>query len=155
MPRSRHREEAYDAIKTLRNNFHYHFISASGPIEEASHSVSFFLQCKCSFMDKEQTGSLPFSVLHSQLLSNRQVRDRVLKEFEYQSSLELSDGAYASLAAIPTAADVSLRYRQRLISQLERYQVDLFSLTHCLSSCMLRCHLFIVGVDAHSLCIGG
>lgn len=87
------REEAYDAIKSLRNSFHYHFISATGPVEK--------------------------------------VRDLVLKEFEYQSSLELSDGAYARVAAIPNAADVSLRFRQKLVSELERFEE---TIPHVLSS---------------------
>eukprot|EP00047_Mylnosiga_fluctuans_P014723 m.40722 g.40722 ORF g.40722 m.40722 type:complete len:216 (+) comp5629_c0_seq1:726-1373(+) len=52
----------------------------------------------------------------------RQVKNRVLHEFQYQSGLELSDGAYASLAAVPLASEVGSHYRQRLISQLELYQ---------------------------------
>lgn len=52
-----------------------------------------------------------------------QVRRRVLKEFAYQSSLELDDATFAKLDSLPLASDIQLRFRQNLARELEEYQV--------------------------------
>ncbi|RGB39379.1 hypothetical protein C1646_664641 [Rhizophagus diaphanus] len=46
----------------------------------------------------------------------------ILKEFEYQSSLELDHDTYDAIAHIPLATKISIHARQDLISRLEHYQ---------------------------------
>ncbi|KAI9487294.1 MAG: hypothetical protein EXX96DRAFT_552569 [Benjaminiella poitrasii] len=46
----------------------------------------------------------------------------ILKEFEYQSSLELDSETYDSISHIPVASQIGIHARQDLISRLEHYQ---------------------------------
>lgn len=53
------------------------------------------------------------------------VRKRVEKEFQYQSSLELQDNTYELLETLPRAEDLTKFYRQNLVKDLDEYQVRL------------------------------
>ncbi|CAG8755608.1 7907_t:CDS:2, partial [Acaulospora colombiana] len=46
----------------------------------------------------------------------------ILKEFEYQSSLELDHTTYDAIAHIPLSSRIGIHARQDLISRLEHYQ---------------------------------
>ncbi|CAG8711898.1 13849_t:CDS:2, partial [Dentiscutata heterogama] len=54
--------------------------------------------------------------------SIEEVMKLILKEFEYQSSLELDQKTYDSIAHIPLATKIGIHARQDLISRLEHYQ---------------------------------
>lgn len=50
-----------------------------------------------------------------------QVRDALLREFTYQSSLELSPETYSQLHELPTLSQVTMHARQRLVQRLDSY----------------------------------
>lgn len=52
----------------------------------------------------------------------KEVMQIILKEFEYQSSLELDSETFDHLAHIPVATQIGIHARQDLISRLEHYQ---------------------------------
>ncbi|KAI9304907.1 hypothetical protein BJ944DRAFT_266082 [Cunninghamella echinulata] len=52
----------------------------------------------------------------------KEVMQIILKEFEYQSSLELDSETFDTLAHIPVASQIGIHARQDLISRLEHYQ---------------------------------
>ncbi|RCH97881.1 hypothetical protein CU097_013847 [Rhizopus azygosporus] len=54
--------------------------------------------------------------------SIKEVLHIILKEFEYQSSLELDSDTYDSISHIPLASQIGVHARQDLISRLEHYQ---------------------------------
>merc|ERR1712146_554416 len=47
--------------------------------------------------------------------SIEEVRARVMREFAYQSSLELSDATFARLQTLPSAESISLHFRANLV----------------------------------------
>ncbi|EGD75434.1 hypothetical protein PTSG_06509 [Salpingoeca rosetta] len=51
-----------------------------------------------------------------------EVRKRVEKEFQYQSSLELQDSTYEVLDTLPRAEDLTKFYRQTLVKDLDDFQ---------------------------------
>jgi len=51
-----------------------------------------------------------------------EVRERVLKEFAYQSSLELDDNTFAKMDTLPLAGDIQHHFRQNLVRELDQYQ---------------------------------
>jgi len=58
-----------------------------------------------------------------------EVRSIILREFEYQSSMELDGETYDSIQHLPLAADVGKHARQQLVRRMETYQIhykDLF-----------------------------
>ena len=86
------KEQTWEALLSLKDNFHYHLINAQGPISE--------------------------------------VEENILKELEYQSSLELDPNTYALLRAIPLASEIVIHARQELVKRLDTYaltQPELFS----------------------------
>jgi adenylate kinase len=53
-----------------------------------------------------------------------QVQARILKEFSYQSSLELSQEVFDLIQNIPIASQLAVHARQELVERLEMYQED-------------------------------
>jgi len=89
LARNRYRtfkEKTYDALVSLKQIFHYHFINAQAPIEE--------------------------------------VRQNIIRELDYQSSLELDPRTYDTLRLIPLADEIVLQARQELVNRLDGYQVE-------------------------------
>ena len=80
------KQQTYDALQSLREIFHYHFINAQGPIDE--------------------------------------VKENILKELQYQSSLELDPRTYDRLYTVPIASEIILHARQDLIRRLDGYEFD-------------------------------
>lgn len=74
----------YEALKSLREVFHYHYINALGTIGE--------------------------------------VRDRVIKELQYQSTLELEQATFDTLSHIPLASEIITHARQELVKRLDSYK---------------------------------
>jgi adenylate kinase len=77
-------ETTFDALRSLREIFHFHFINAEGDLQE--------------------------------------VQQNILKEFSYQSSLELSHEVYELIRNIPVASQLTLHARQELVERLEMYE---------------------------------
>ena len=85
------KEQTWDALLSLKDNFHYHLINAQGPVAE--------------------------------------VEENILKELEYQSSLELDPHTFSLLRSIPLASEIVVHARQELVKRLDTYamtQPDLF-----------------------------
>ncbi|HWA86353.1 MAG TPA: nucleoside monophosphate kinase [Opitutus sp.] len=86
------KEQTWDALQSLKEIFHYHFINAQGQIEE--------------------------------------VEQNILKELEYQSTLELDPRTVDRLRSLPVASEIIVRARQELVRRLDSYefgQPELFS----------------------------
>jgi adenylate kinase len=89
LARNRYRtfkEKTYDALVSLKQIFHYHFINAQAPIEV--------------------------------------VQQNIIRELEYQSSLELDPRTYDTLRHIPLADEIVVKARQELVNRLDGYQVE-------------------------------
>jgi adenylate kinase len=80
------KESTFDALRSLREIYHFHFIDAEGNLSE--------------------------------------VQENILREFSYQSSLELSHEVYDLIRNIPVADQLALHARQELVERLEAYQED-------------------------------
>jgi adenylate kinase len=80
------KEQTWDALKSLKEIYHYHFINAEGAIEE--------------------------------------VEANILKELQYQSSLELHQRTYDRLRPLPLAEDIVLHARQQLVNRLDEYELE-------------------------------
>jgi adenylate kinase len=76
----------FDALQSLRQFFHFHFIDAEGDLAE--------------------------------------VQRNILREFSYQSSLELSPEVYDRIRGIPVASQLARHARQELVERLERYEAE-------------------------------
>lgn len=86
------KEQTWDALQSLKEIFHYHFINAQGPVEE--------------------------------------VEQNILKELEYQSTLELDPRTVDRLRSLPVANEIIVHARQELVKRLDSYefgQPELFS----------------------------
>ncbi|HVU23092.1 MAG TPA: nucleoside monophosphate kinase [Opitutus sp.] len=86
------KEQTWDALQSLKEIFHYHFINAQGAIDE--------------------------------------VEQNILKELEYQSTLELDPRTVDRLRSLPVASEIVIRARQELVRRLDSYefgQPELFS----------------------------
>lgn len=86
------KEQTWDALQSLKEIFHYHFINAQGPVEE--------------------------------------VEQNILKELEYQSTLELDPRTVDRLRSLPVASEIIVHARQELVKRLDSYefgQPELFS----------------------------
>lgn len=95
LARNRYRvfkEQTYDALVSLKQIFHYHFINAQAPLEV--------------------------------------VRDNILHELEYQSSLELDPRTFHSLRRIPLASDIVSHARRDLVRRLDEYEIERPELFH-------------------------
>jgi adenylate kinase len=78
------KEQTWDALQSLKESFHYHFINAQGPIEE--------------------------------------VEQNILKELEYQSTLELDPRTVDRLRSLPVASEIVIHSRQELVKRLDSYE---------------------------------
>ncbi|SRR5579862_91425 len=89
LARNRYRvfkEQTYDALVSLKQIFHYHFINAQAP-------------------------------LHI-------VQQNIVRELEYQSSLELDPLTFDRLRGLPVASELVRHARQDLVRRLDAYQVE-------------------------------
>lgn len=89
LARNRYRtfkEKTYDALLSLKQIFHYHFINAQLPLKA--------------------------------------VQAEILKELEYQSSLELDPRTYYALRNLPEAAQIIKHARRDLVYRIDRYRLE-------------------------------
>lgn len=86
------KEATYDALQSLREVFHYHFINAQGSLPE--------------------------------------VRQNIIKELQYQSSLELDPRTFDSLHRLPIASKIVEHARQQLVRRLDSYEMEEPDLFH-------------------------
>ena len=89
LARNRYRvfkEQTYDALVSLKQLFHYHFINAQAPLEI--------------------------------------VRRNIVRELEYQSSLELEPRTYDVLRRLPLASEIVRAARQELVNRLDGYAAE-------------------------------
>jgi adenylate kinase len=80
------KEQTWDALQSLKDIYHYHFIKAEGPIKE--------------------------------------VEENILKELQYQSSLELDPRTYDRLSPLPLAETIIVHARQELVRRLDSYEIE-------------------------------
>ena len=80
------KEQTWDALKSLKEIYHYHFVNAEGDINA--------------------------------------VEENILKELQYQSSLELELETFSRLRPIPLAEDITLHARQELVKRLDSYELE-------------------------------
>jgi adenylate kinase len=78
--------QTWDALTSLKEIYHYHFVNAEGPIDE--------------------------------------VEQNILRELQYQSSLELDPRTFDRLNTIPLAENVTLHARQELVKRLDGYELE-------------------------------
>ncbi len=78
------KEQTWEALQSLKEIFHYHFINAQGPIEE--------------------------------------VEQNILRELEYQSTLELDPRTVDRLRHVPVANEIIVHARQELVKRLDSYE---------------------------------
>ncbi|QYM79412.1 nucleoside monophosphate kinase [Horticoccus luteus] len=78
------KEQTWDALQSLKEIFHYHFVNAQGAIEE--------------------------------------VEQNIIKELEYQSTLELDPRTVDRLRRVPVASDITIHARQELVKRLDGYE---------------------------------
>src|ERR1700747_1878344 len=89
LARNRYRvfkEQTYDALVSLKQIFHYHFINGQAPIPE--------------------------------------VQANILRQLEYQSSLELDPRTFDRLRGLPLASEIVRHARQDLVRRLDGYEVE-------------------------------
>ena len=79
------KEKTYDALVSLKEIFHYHFINAQAPLEL--------------------------------------VQENIVRELEYQSSLELDPRTFDVLRRLPLASEIIRHARQDLVRRLDGYKV--------------------------------
>ena len=77
------KDTTFDALQSLRQIFHFHFIDAEGDLPE--------------------------------------VQRNIVREFTYQSSLELSPEVFGLIQDIPVATQLARHARQELVRRLEQY----------------------------------
>ncbi|MFG0263449.1 MAG: nucleoside monophosphate kinase [Novipirellula sp. JB048] len=95
LARNRYRvfkEQTYDALVSLKQIFHFHFINAQASLEV--------------------------------------VQENILRELEYQSSLELDPRTFNALNHIPVASDIVRHARRDLVSRLDDYEIKHSELFH-------------------------
>ena len=80
------KEQTWDALKSLKEIYHYHFVNAEGSIDE--------------------------------------VEENILRELQYQSSLELHQRTFDRLRSLPLAKDIVLHARQQLVNRLDSYELE-------------------------------
>jgi adenylate kinase len=89
LARNRYRvfkEQTYDALVSLKQIFHYHFINGQAPIPE--------------------------------------VQANIVRELEYQSSLELDPRTFDRVRRLPLASDIVRHARQDLVRRLDGYELE-------------------------------
>lgn len=80
------KEQTWDALTSLKEIYHYHFVNAEGPVSE--------------------------------------VEQNILRELQYQSSLELDPRTFDRLLTVPLATDLTVHARQELVRRLDSYELD-------------------------------
>ncbi len=80
------KEQTWNALTSLKQLYHYHFINAEGPIDE--------------------------------------VEENILKELQYQSSLELDPVTFERLRTLPLADELTLHARQEMVKRLDSYTIE-------------------------------
>jgi len=80
------KEKTWDALQSLQEIYHYHFINAEGAVEE--------------------------------------VEANILRELQYQSSLELDPKTFDRLSPIPLAEEIIVHARQDLVRRLDSYELE-------------------------------
>ncbi len=80
------KEQTWDALQSLKEIFHYHFINAQGAIDE--------------------------------------VEQNILRELEYQSTLELDPRTVDRLRGVPVASEIIVHARQELVKRLDSYALE-------------------------------
>ncbi len=80
------KEKTYDALVSLKEIFHYHFINAQASLER--------------------------------------VQENIVRELEYQSSLELDPRTFDVLRDLPLASELIRHARQELVRRLDHYKVE-------------------------------
>lgn len=80
------KEQTWDALQSLKEIYHYHFINAQGPIAE--------------------------------------VEQNILRELEYQSTLELDSRTVDRLRGVPVASQIIVHARQELVKRLDSYELE-------------------------------
>lgn len=101
LARNRYRvfkEQTYNALVSLKQFFHYHFINAQAPLEV--------------------------------------VQDNILRELEYQSSLELDPRTFHTLQTIPLASGIVSHARRELVTRLDVYEIEQTELFHQVVRCI-------------------
>ncbi|MEM7559204.1 MAG: nucleoside monophosphate kinase, partial [Planctomycetota bacterium] len=78
------KEQTWEALQSLKQHFHYHFINAQGNVKS--------------------------------------VEKNIIKELDYQSSLELDPKTYDSVRHLPLASDLAIHARQELVKRMDGYQ---------------------------------
>lgn len=89
LARNRYRvfkEQTYDALVSLKQIFHYHFINAQAPL--------------------------------------REVQQNIIRELEYQSSLELDPRTFDKLRKMPVASEIVRHARQDMVRRLDEYEIE-------------------------------
>lgn len=80
------KEKTWDALTSLKELYHYHYVNAEGTIEE--------------------------------------VEANILRELQYQSSLELDPRTHDRLLPLPLAEDIIVHARQDLVRRLDSYELE-------------------------------
>ena len=80
------KEQTWDALQSLKEIFHYHFINAQGPV--------------------------------------REVEENILRELEYQSTLELDARTVDRLRGVPVASQIVIHARQEMVKRLDSYELE-------------------------------
>lgn len=80
------KELTWDALQSLQEIYHYHFINAEGSVDE--------------------------------------VESNILRELQYQSSLELDPKTFDRLRSIPLAEEIIIHARQDLVRRLDSYELE-------------------------------
>jgi adenylate kinase len=80
------KEQTWEALQSLKEIYHYHFINAQGPIPE--------------------------------------VEKNILRELEYQSTLELDSRTVDRLRGVPVASEIIIHARQELVKRLDSYELE-------------------------------
>ncbi len=80
------KEQTWDALQSLKEIFHYHFINAQGTLAE--------------------------------------VEQNILRELEYQSTLELDPRTVDRIRGVPVASEIIVGARQELVKRLDSYELE-------------------------------
>jgi adenylate kinase len=80
------KEQTWDALRSLEEIFHYHFVNAQGPFEK--------------------------------------VEQNILRELQYQSTLELDPRTVERLVGVPVASEIIMHARQELVKRLDSYELE-------------------------------
>jgi adenylate kinase len=80
------KEQTWDALQSLEQIFHYHFVNAQGSFEK--------------------------------------VEQNILRELQYQSTLELDPRTVERLRGVPVASEIVVHARQELVKRLDSYELE-------------------------------